>query len=83
MGAFGGRWLDYWKLESICYMAPERFSGRLINIPATEGDVYSLAMTSFEVCFSVVNRSTIQCNNPATIRSSQGYYHTVTVINTR
>jgi hypothetical protein len=61
-------------------MAPEQFSGTHINISSMEGDVYSLAMTSFEVCFSVVNHPIIQCNNPITIRSSQGYCHMVTVI---
>jgi hypothetical protein len=44
-------------------MAPERFSSDKIKMSSTEGDVYSLAMTSFEVCFSVVNCPTIQCNN--------------------
>jgi hypothetical protein len=40
-------------------MAPERFSGKYIKISSTEGDVYSLAMTSFEVCSSVVSCPTI------------------------
>jgi hypothetical protein len=42
-------------------MAPERFTGinPIINISLTEGDVYSLAMTSFKVCFSVGNCCTI------------------------
>jgi hypothetical protein len=73
----------YHKLESIRYMAPEQLSWNQTNIVSTEGDVYSLAMTSFEVCFSIVNCPTIQCNNPITIRSSRGYYHTVTIIGAR
>ena len=64
-------------------MAPKRFSPWDIDVSSTEGDVYSLAMTSFEVCFSVVNCHTIQCNNPVTTRSSRGYCHMGTVIDTR
>ena len=64
-------------------MAPERFSRSDITISSTKGDVYSLAMTSFEVCFCVVSCRTIQCNNPITIRSSRGYCHTVAAIKTR
>jgi hypothetical protein len=64
-------------------MAPERFYEDEMNVSSMEGDVYSLAMTSFEVCFSIVNCPTIQCNNPITIRSSRGYHHTVTIIGAR
>jgi hypothetical protein len=43
-------------------MAPERFLGhfgRIIKGPSKESDVYSLAMTSFEVCSSVADHPTI------------------------
>ena len=42
---------DY-KLETLRYMAPERFLGHLGQIiegPSKGSDVYSIAMTSFEV----------------------------------
>jgi hypothetical protein len=64
-------------------MAPERFSGISINGPSKESDVYSLMMTSFEVCFSAANCLTIWYNHPATIRSSQEYCHMVTAADTR
>ena len=50
----------YWyKPGTLRYTAPERFD-EVYWLPSTtgpskEGDVYSLAMVSFEVCFSVVN----------------------------
>ena len=45
---------------SLRYVAPERFSEDsdslpMINGPSKQSDIYSLAMTSFEVRFSVVN----------------------------
>jgi hypothetical protein len=45
-------------------MAPESFVGdalwaQVTNHPSKESDVYSLAMTSFEVCSSVVNHPII------------------------
>ena len=51
------------KPESIRYMAPEHFSqdtpSTIIIGPSKESDIYSLAMTSFEVCSSVLNHPTI------------------------
>ena len=46
---------------TIEHMAPERLPGNLnslwvIDGPSKASDVYSLAVTSFEVCFSVANR---------------------------
>ena len=64
-------------------MAPEWFSGEYINGPSKESDVYSLAMTSFKVCFSAANCPTIWYNHPVTIRSSQEYCRTVTAVKTR
>lgn len=54
MGAFGGVRYGALKLETIRYMAPERFLGEHIPLgfiggPSKESDVYSLAVTSFEV----------------------------------
>ena len=47
------------KLETLRYMAPECLSKRpTINGPSKVGDVYSLAMTSFEVRPSVVDSPT-------------------------
>jgi serine/threonine protein kinase len=50
------------KFSALRYIAPERFVGeRAVTIkrPSKASDVYSLAMTSFEVCPSATN-------NPAT-----------------
>ena len=46
------------------YVAPERLpedmrSSPMANAPSKASDVYSLAMTSFEVCFSIVGHPTI------------------------
>jgi serine/threonine protein kinase len=63
-GAFKGVEDHNHKLGTLRHMAPERFSGDvsgdtvslpLINGPTKEGDVYSLAMTSFEVRSSAAN----------------------------
>jgi hypothetical protein len=64
-------------------MAPERFSDDLIgaliiNAPSKESDIYSLAMTSFEVRSSIVNHPTIRYNRSVVIRSSRGYCHMMT-----
>jgi serine/threonine protein kinase len=64
-------------------MAPEQFSGNRIKGSSKESDVYSLAMTSFEVCFSTVSYLTIRYDHPVTIRSSRGYCHTVIVTGKR
>jgi len=45
-----------YKLETVRYMAPERFDLDIVFL-SKEGDVYSLAMASFMVCSSsTVNR---------------------------
>jgi len=54
LGDFGiitaERLLPTFKLETIRYMAPERFgSGNRTNLASRESDVYSIAMTSFTV----------------------------------
>jgi hypothetical protein len=48
------------KLETVRYMAPERLPGnplipQVIYSPSRASDVYSLAMTSFNVCPSITN----------------------------
>ena len=55
MDAFGGVRYSALKLETVRYMAPEQFLGECIPLgfigsPSKESDVYSLAITSFEVC---------------------------------
>ena len=47
-------WYSYHQPESLRYMAPERMLGYIpvVGDPSKEGDVYSLAMTSFLVCAS-------------------------------
>jgi hypothetical protein len=54
-------------------MAPERFSldGK-IDGSSKEDDVYSFAMTSFEVRFSAVNCPTIRSNHTVTIQVLTG-----------
>lgn len=57
-GAFGDLWYDNLKLGTVRYMAPEQFLGDYIlsgpiRGPSKESDVYSLAMTSFAVCYSL------------------------------
>jgi hypothetical protein len=82
MDVFRGLSLDWYKLETVRYMAPERFSANFppeIDDPSKESDAYSLAMTSFEVCSSVVNCLTVWCDHPVTIRFSQGYCRLVPV----
>jgi serine/threonine protein kinase len=76
--------VSWYKLESLQYMAPERFSSwDRINSSSKESDVYSLAVTSFKVCFSAVDCPIIWSDHPIMIRFSQGYHHMVTVINAR
>ena len=66
-GAFRGLTHHDYKLETLRYMAPERLPPRSppedylpsISGPSKASDVYSLAMTSFEVCSSAVNRHII------------------------
>jgi hypothetical protein len=53
------------------------------NRPLKESDVYSFAMTSFEVCSSAVNYPTIQYDHLTVNRSSQGSCHMVAVIKAR
>ena len=58
-GAFGDLWYDNLKLGTVRYMAPEQFLGDYIlsgpiRSPSKESDVYSLAMTSFAVCSSLI-----------------------------
>jgi serine/threonine protein kinase len=64
-GALRSLSFDRYKLGSLRHMAPERFSGNIsgdidplpiLKGPSKESDIYSLAMTSFEVHFSAVNR---------------------------
>jgi serine/threonine protein kinase len=67
------------------YMPPEQFGCPVYMCeikggPSKEGDVYSLAMTSFEVRSSGMNHPTARYHYPITIRSSQGYYHTMTAM---
>jgi hypothetical protein len=45
-------------------MAPERFYGDHIKSASKESDVYSLAVSSFEVCFPVVKCPTIGVITP-------------------
>ena len=64
MGVFRDLVYHNHKSETLRYMAPERlpadlFSPLVINGPSTASDVYSLAMTSFEVCFSDMNHPSI------------------------
>jgi serine/threonine protein kinase len=55
------------KLETLFYMAPERLPPDgpqkyylpTIDGPSKESDVYSLAMTSYEVCSYVMNQPAI------------------------
>ena len=63
-GAFRGLPRHDHKLETLRHMAPERFSEDIdsfpiINGPTKAGDVYSLAITSFEVRPSTVNSPVI------------------------
>jgi len=52
-------WTQVYELSTLRYMAPECLSLKLRDWDPSghskEGDVYSLAMTSFSVCFSSVN----------------------------
>ena len=58
-GAFRDLTYYDYKLEVLRYMAPERLSeAPMINGPSKKGDVYSLAMNSFEVFFSAINHPT-------------------------
>ena len=62
-GAFRGLAFDAYEIGTLRYMAPERFplkafAGLTAGGPSKESDVYSLVMTSFSVCFSVVNHHT-------------------------
>ena len=64
MDAFRGFTHHDYKLETLRYMAPERLPSidlpedylPTIDGPSRESDVYSVAITSFEVCSSAVNR---------------------------
>jgi hypothetical protein len=60
------------KLETLRYVAPEHFAWYM-STPSKTSDVYSLAMTSFEVRCSIVNHPIIRYDHLITIRSSQGY----------
>jgi len=78
------RFSDYGS-RSLRYMAPEWFfresPGDLgTSRPSKESDIHSLAMTSFSVCFSVVNHPAILHDLPVMTRSSQGYCRMVTVV---
>ena len=57
--AFGGLLYHDHTSEAIRYMAPERLlnlqASLRIDGPSRASDAYSLAMTSFEVCFPIVN----------------------------
>ena len=59
---FGTFLSDDYKFSSLRYIAPERFVEELditISRPSKASDVYSLAMTSFEVCpFTTDNPAT-------------------------
>lgn len=59
VGAFRGIMAYYHKLGTLRYMAPElfleEFARYIIGDPSKEGDVYSFAMTSFEVRSVAVN----------------------------
>jgi len=67
-GAFIDHPFHKFKLETVRYVAPE-WIHRDADPPGKEGDVYSLAMTSFTVCFCpVVIQSNTQ-NNPHTLLS--------------
>ena len=64
--AFNSFLISWSKLETLRYMAPERFAGKFprditsfpgINFPSKGGDVYSIMMTSFKVHSSAVNHS--------------------------
>ena len=74
-------WYDH--LETLRYMAPERFAVKGYGISVTsstkESDVHSLAMTSFSVRASVGNHPTTRYNFSVTIRSSRGYHPIVEV----
>ena len=84
-GAFKDLKYDDYKSETFRYMAPECLPEDLgldswINCLSTESDVYSLAMTSFEVRSSAVNDPITRYNRLITARSSQGYCHTTAEI---
>ena len=72
------------KLENLRYMAPERLPEDFptsypgMKRPSKEGDIYSIAMTSFKVCSPTVNHPYLIPLPWA--RSSQGFYHTMAVI---
>ena len=87
-GALRGFTYHDYKLRTLRYMAPERLPLEdlpadylpTIDGPSKESDVYSLAMTSFMVCSSVVSRPTGDTITPIIIRSSREHCHTVAVI---
>jgi serine/threonine protein kinase len=65
--AIEGLVLDWCKLDTLRYTAPERFPGDFprditefpgIDVPSKKGDVYSIAMTCFNVRSSAVNHPT-------------------------
>jgi serine/threonine protein kinase len=63
-GAFFGLTLHTYLIGSVRYMAPEAFAGashwaEIAHVPSKESDVYSLAVTAYEVCPYVVNHPTI------------------------
>jgi hypothetical protein len=69
---------DAYKLETLQFMAPERLPGDLflptiIDDPSEASDVYSFAMTSFEVRSPVVKHPTIWYDHFIMTRSSHGY----------
>jgi len=58
-GAFRSLAFDAYEIGTLRYTAPERFplkalEGLTAGGPSKERDVYSLMMTSFSVCFSIV-----------------------------
>jgi serine/threonine protein kinase len=63
LGVFKDLTYEEHKLETLRYMAPERLSEDLFRLttvvgPTEASDIYSLAMSSFEVRSSVINYPT-------------------------
>ena len=84
-GAFPRFHFSDYGLTTLRFMAPEWFVGESTgdlgtSRPSKESDVYSLAMTSFSVRSSVLNRPAT-CNNlPAITRSLRGPCPTMAIV---